>query len=114
VLTPDSPSVTVLSVAGWWFASSLGKSVELTHERREHILEYHADVLPYLDRLADVLAHPDELRRSLSDSETVLFYKHYPDIRSGKYMVAVVKVGEERCFVLTAYLTQTTRTGMPL
>ncbi len=51
----------------WQFASALGKLVELTDERREHIVRYHADLGPFLDRLGAVLAHPDELRRRLDD-----------------------------------------------
>jgi hypothetical protein len=98
-------------VPAWRFASSFGKIIELTHERWEHIALYHADIVPFLDRLNAVLAHPDEVRRSLDDPQVNLFYKYYPDILGGKYVVVVVKVGEERNFVLTAYLTGSVKTG---
>ena len=94
--------------------SAIGKVVELTDERREHIARYHSDLIPFLDRLGAVLAHPDELRRSLDDPEVILMYKYYPDILGGKYVAVVVKVGERRSFVLTAYLTKSIRTGVPL
>ncbi len=38
----------------------------------------------------------------------------YPDILGGKYVVVVAKVGEERSFVLTAYLTGSVKTGVLL
>lgn len=95
------------------FASALGKVVELTEERREHITLYHPDVAPFLDRIGSVLAQPDELRRRLDDPQVILFYKYYPDILGGKYVTVAVKVGEERSFVLTAYLTKSIRTGTP-
>lgn len=98
----------------WQFASALGKLVELTDERREHIVRYHADLGPFLDRLGAVLAHPDELGRRLDDPQVVLFYKYYPDILGGKYIAVAVKVGEPRSFVLTACLTKSIRTGVPL
>jgi hypothetical protein len=40
--------------------------------------------------------------------------KYYPDILGGKYIAVAVKVGEARSFVLTAYLTKSIRTGVPL
>jgi hypothetical protein len=101
-------------VHSWHFESALRKVVELTDERREHIALYHADLVPFLERLGSVLTKPDEMRRSRDDPEVILFYKHFPDILGGKYIVVAVKVGEERSFVLTAYLTKSIRTGVPL
>jgi hypothetical protein len=95
------------------FPSALGKTIEFTDERRAHILSFHPDVSPFLDRVADVLAHPDALRRSIQDPDVVLFYKFFPDILDGKYEVVVVKKNE-RCFILTVYLTNSIRTGAPL
>jgi len=93
------------------FSSAIGKTVELTDERREHILKYHPDVAPFLDRTEEVLAYPDAIRRSSQDSQVVLFYKFYPDILKGKYIVVVAKE-EDRSFILTIYLTRSVRTGV--
>lgn len=95
------------------FPTATGKTAELTDERRAHILTYHPDVGPFLDRVGEVLASPDLLRRSGQDPEVVLFYKLYSDILGGKYMVVVVKENE-RSFILTVYLTKSTRTGVVL
>ena len=96
-----------------FFPTAIGKPVELTDERQAHILRYHPDVGPFFDRIGDSLAHPDALRRSSQDSAIVLFYKFYPDILGGKYMVVVVKENE-RSFILTVYLTKSIRTGVAL
>ena len=43
----------------------LGGEVELTEERERHIQEQHPDFLPaHRDKLAEVLADPDTVRRS--------------------------------------------------
>jgi len=96
------------------FTSVLGTDIELTDERREHIVLFHQDLVPFLDRRGAVLAHPDAVRRSLDDPQVILFYKHFPDILGGKYVTVVVKAARERSFVLTAYLTRSIRTGVAL
>ncbi|MGH7774756.1 MAG: hypothetical protein ACREQA_21235 [Candidatus Binatia bacterium] len=96
-----------------FFQSAIGKTVELTDERRGHILRFHPDVGPFLDRIGEALAHPDALRRSSQDSQVALFYKFYADILEGKYIVVVVKQNE-RSFILTVYLSNNIRTGVAL
>lgn len=95
------------------FPGSSGKSVELTDERRQHIFQYHPDLIPFFDRLGNVLIAPDGIRRTFDDPQVLLFYKFYPDILGGKYIVAVVKVNG-RSFILIAYLTRRVKTGEPL
>ena len=92
---------------------SLGTTIELTDERRQHILQYHRDLLPYFDRVVDVLLAPDGIRRTFDDPHVLLFYKFYPDILNGKYFVVAVKVND-RSFILTAYLARRLKTGEPL
>ena len=95
------------------FPSAIGKTVDLTDKRQGYILRYHPYVGPFFERIGEVRAHPDELRRSRQDSVALLFYKFYPDILEGKYMVVVVKENE-RSFILTVYLTKSIRTGVTL
>ena len=46
---------------------SLGLLVELTDERRRHILVKHPDLLPaYTDYVAETLAQPDEVQETAS------------------------------------------------
>ena len=95
------------------FPSSLGKNVELTEERRQHIFQYHPDLIPFFDRSGDVLIAPDGIRRTLDDPTVLLFYRFYPDILNGKYLVVAIKV-DDRSFILTAYLARRLKTGEPL
>jgi len=95
------------------FPSSIGKSVELTDERRQHIYRYHPDLIPFFNRLGEVLAAPDGIRRTFDDPQVLLFYKFYPDILEGKYIVVAVKIND-RSFILTAYLARRVKTGEPL
>ncbi|MGH7962358.1 MAG: hypothetical protein ACRERD_11135 [Candidatus Binatia bacterium] len=92
------------------FPCSLGTTVELTDERRQHIEQYHSDVLPFFDHIAEVLLTPEGIRKTLDDPQVLLFYKFYADILRGKYFVVVVKVNA-RSFVLTAYLARRLQTG---
>lgn len=94
------------------FSSSLGRQIELTDERKEHIFLYHKDIIPFFERMAEVLNTPDEVRRTRDDKQVVLFYRFYPDILAGKFFVAAVKINK-RNFILTAYLTRRIKTGDP-
>jgi len=48
--------------------------VELTEERERHIAERHPDLLPeHPERVAETLAHPDQVRRSVRFRSPKLF-----------------------------------------
>jgi hypothetical protein len=48
--------------------------VELTEERERHIAERHPDLLPeHPERVAETLAHPDQVRRSVRFGSAKLF-----------------------------------------
>jgi hypothetical protein len=52
----------------------LSAEVELSDERERHIAENHPDLLPeHRGRIADTLAHPDQIRRSARFSHARLF-----------------------------------------
>ena|SRR3990167_11398909 len=86
------------------FMSKIGKEVELTDERLKHILIFHPELAEHLDRFAEVLLGPDEVRVSVSDDKVLLFHKKFVSFESGKYLRVAVKINS-RCFILTAYLT---------
>ena len=92
------------------FKTSLGKTVELTIERKEHILSRHPDLNSYFKLIKDVLLKPDKLKISSSDSKVLLFYKFFDNILDGKYIAVSVKINE-RSFILTAYLTSRILSG---
>lgn len=88
----------------------LNGEVELTSEREQHITENHPDLLPeHRSGIAETLADPDEVRRSLQLSTGLLFSKRYEAALDGKSIVVVVMTSAEtnrRKWIVTAYLTR--------
>ena len=77
----------------WFLCPYLGHSVELTEERREHIAERHPDILPeYESQLAEVIAAPDSIYKSQYDDKALIFSKWFDNIKTGRYLVAVVAI----------------------
>lgn len=53
-----------------------------------------------------------QVNRSASDGEAFLYYRFYDHTPvGGKYLCAVVKKGEAKAFLLTAYLTDKIKQG---
>src|SRR3989304_9932014 len=94
------------------YPSVLGQPVELTNERRAHILKRHPVIAPFLERIRDVLALPEEARRSNYDPEVLLLSRFYPDILGGKHLMVVVRIDGRR-FILTVYVTGHLVGGQP-
>lgn len=92
------------------YQTSIGRQVELTPERRKHILQFHPDLKPYLDQIKLVLESPEIIKRSLDDPRVLIFYRYFDTILSGKYIAVVVKTNQ-RNFILTSYLTSHIKTG---
>lgn len=92
------------------YKSVLGKDIELTIERKTHILLYHPDLKPYFSKIKTTLVKPDEIRISKSDPSVLLFYEYFANIIGGKYMAVTVKTND-RWFMLTAYLTKRKLSG---
>ena len=88
----------------------LKEEVELTEERRRHIGERHPDLLPQdLDRIAETLLDPDQVRKSARFSGARLFSRWRDDLWGGKHVVVVV-VSEAglrgRHWIVTAYVAR--------
>lgn len=92
------------------FKSKIGKIIELTSERKTHILEFHPDLKAHFLKISEVLENPDQIRKSRHGPEVLLFYKYFANIRGGKYLTVVVKA-DKRNFILTSYLTDKIITG---
>lgn len=91
-----------------------GFTIRLTEERLVHILE-HPEMARMEPAIEDVLAHPERVVESLSDSEAHLYYGLQQGTRVGdKYLCVVVKMKEAEAFVLTAYLTDKIKRGVQL
>ena len=94
----------------WFECPYLNGHVELTDERERHIAEAHPDLLPGLgERLAQTLADPDRIRRSVRSSRTRLFSRRVIDVRGGKHVVVVVVSDAApggRHWIITAYVAR--------
>ena len=84
--------------------------VELTEERERHIADRHPDLLPeHRERIAETLAQPDQVRRSVRFGSARLFSRWYDDVQLGRHVVVVVvnEMGPtERHWIITAYMAR--------
>lgn len=92
------------------FKTGLGKTVELTAERKKHIFLFHPDLKPYFESIKVVLSEPNDIRISKSDPKALLFYKYFDTILDGKYIMVGVKTNG-RWYILTSYLTNKILSG---
>lgn len=92
------------------FKTAINKIVELTDERKVHIIEEHPELLDHFGKLKRVLLNPDEIRISKTDQQVLLFYRYFAKIKSGLYIAVVVKINE-RNFILTAHMTDRIKMG---
>jgi len=91
-----------------------GIPVRLTDERIAHILE-HPEMKEMDAEVDRLLAAPQIVRRSRSDDAVRLFYGFYPQtIVGAKWLCVVVKYIGSDAFVVTAYLTDKPKLGVPL
>ena len=83
----------------------LGEEVELTADRERHIEDRHPDLLPrHRIELAEVLADPDIVRRSVRATSILLFSRWYTDVGQGQHVVVVVESrAPARSWIVTAY-----------
>lgn len=91
------------------YKSIIGKKIELTDERKQHILARHPDVAIHFSKVSKTLLKPDEIRVDKEDKNVLLFYRYFSKIGSGKYLVVVIKLNE-RNFLLTLYSTRRIKT----
>ena len=65
--------------------------------------------------IEETLRDPEKVVESVSDSLVHLYYRFYfRTVVGGKFLCAVVKMGEHDAFMLTAYLTDRVKKGKRL
>jgi hypothetical protein len=92
-----------------FFCPYLGEDVELTAERRYHIVRQHPEMGANFDQVIKLaLNDPDQVRRSRRMGSARLFSRWFADIRGGKHAVIVVvsEVDAGRSWIITAYLAR--------
>jgi hypothetical protein len=92
------------------FMDVFSDEIVLTDEVREVILQKHPEVNLFIERLPDILATPDEIRRSVRDERVVLYYRFAADIFKGKWITVAVK-RIDRNFISTIYATNKIKSG---
>ena len=83
-------------------------AAELSEERERHIVSRHPEIMTQLgNRIAEMLAAPDLVRRSRRLARARLFSRWYTDLQGGKHIVVVVvsEPAGDRHWVITAYVT---------
>lgn len=90
-----------------------GRAIRLTAERRAHIPE-HPEMRALEPAMELALARPERVITPQSDPAVRLYYRDHPDMRvGGKYLCVVVKALRGDAFVVTAYLTDSIKRGVP-
>ncbi len=78
--------------------------VELTEERKEHIVFFHPEVASCLRFFPFALAKPQDVHSSKHDEKVIICYYFLAQRRT--YLAIVIKLKPKSNFVLTAYLTK--------
>ncbi|MGA2463633.1 MAG: hypothetical protein ABSH06_04695 [Thermodesulfobacteriota bacterium] len=87
-----------------------GDQIELTSERRFHIVREHPEVSEYSYLFTEVLSDPDYVKKSNRDDDVLLYYKFFENIKYGKYLLIALKKNL-RSFILTCYITDVLKKG---
>lgn len=91
-----------------------GLAIRLTDERLAHIL-YHPEMAGMEQAIEETLLRPERVVESFSDPQARLYYRFYfGTIVGDKYLCVVVRVAAADAFVLTAYLTDRVKRGVPV
>ncbi len=84
--------------------------VEITDERFDHMAKRHPDFLPaHEGKIAEVIAEPDQIRRSKRFPNARLFARTYTDVAGGNFVVIVVvtdSAPKERHWIVTGYIAR--------
>ena len=97
-----------------YYKDYLGDEIELTDERWSHIIKEHPEVELHKRSIGEVLNDPEYVKRSIRDREVLPYYRYYPNILVGKYLLIVVRKGIKRSFILTCYIADEVRKGETL
>ena len=89
----------------------LETEVEVTEERRRHIVERHPDLLlAGWEHIATTLADPDQVRHSMRIVNARMFYRWYDGLNKHVVVVVISEPGG-RNWIVTAYLARKLATG---
>ena len=93
------------------YTDLFGETVVITDAVYAMILRKHPEVSDFVDRIDRTLAEPDEVRYSVRDKRSVLYYLFEDEVLGGKWVVVVVK-RIDRNFISTIYATDKIKSGI--
>lgn len=82
-----------------------GRSIRLTQERQDHILE-HPEMVDQITRISETLEDPEIVTTTVADETVHIYHRLYertPVTR--KYLLVAVKMLEHDAFVFTAFFS---------
>ena len=90
------------------------RELRLTDERLHHI-ERRPEMVDQLDRIAETLLEPEEVRVSDQDDSVHLYYRRYSETPvTEKFLLVVANVEVDSPFVMTAFYTDRFKSGRSL
>lgn len=72
------------------FLDYRGIEIQLTAQVYQVVLLKHPESAQFFDRIGEILAQPDLVKASQTDSRVDLYYRFYADVLNGKFVVVVV------------------------
>ncbi|MBL8133570.1 MAG: hypothetical protein JNL42_17035 [Anaerolineae bacterium] len=89
-----------------------GRSIRLTDERREHILE-HPEMTGQFERLMETIGSPQTVVATTTDENVHVYHRYYESTPvTRKFLLVVVKILEADAFVLTAFFSRREKQGI--
>ena len=93
------------------FIDIFKRKITLTEERRKHIL-YRPEMFNQESKIKETLSDPELIKRSVSDKDVVIYYKHYPATPvTSKHLAVIVKISGKENFIISAYFTDRIKKG---
>jgi hypothetical protein len=90
------------------------RKLRLTDERLDHI-ERRPEMVDQVDRIAETLLEPEEVRVSDRDESVHLYYRRYSETPvTEKFLLVVANVEVDSPFVMTAFYTDRFKSGRSL
>ena len=86
------------------------REINLSEKQWKHIVKVHPEVEVYFSEIPNILKDPQHVKRSKSDPKIWLYYRFFPNIFSGKFLLVIVKHADHS-FVVTYYITDKIKVG---
>jgi hypothetical protein len=89
-----------------------GRTVRLTRERREHILE-HPEMAAQFERLVETITAPETVIATAADETVHVYHRYYETTPvTSKFLQVAVKLLADDAFVLTAFFSRREKKGV--